>query len=123
MTKRGIMEQDGPRTSSGFRAAGGAGGADRATGRVGALLCWTHAIALALTAAEAVLRPPAGWWPAAWIGSWALTGVLLAVWALLRAEQKRRDREARRPGRDGVPAPEACDGCCEDDPEDYGTAA
>ncbi|WP_228993487.1 hypothetical protein [Streptomyces sp. DH8] len=123
MTKRGIMEQDGPRAGSDVRGPGGAGGTDRATGRAGALLCWTHALAMVLTAAEAVLRPPAGWWSTAWIGSWVLTGVLLVVWALLRADRKRRYREDGRPGGDGVPDPKTCDGCCEGAPEEYGTAA
>ncbi|MFH9608951.1 hypothetical protein [Streptomyces sp. NPDC017448] len=123
MTKRGIMEQDGPRAASGLRGPGGAGGTDRATDRVGALLCWTHGLAMVLTAAAAVLRPPAGWWSAAWIGAWVLTGVLLVVWALLRADRKRRYRKGGRPSGDGVPDPETCDGCCEGAPEEYGTAA
>ncbi|MFJ9635331.1 hypothetical protein [Streptomyces sp. NPDC101178] len=52
---------------------------------------------MALTAAELMFRPPAAWWPTAWIASWALTGVLLAAWVLLRAAQKRDLRQIDRP--------------------------
>lgn len=57
---------------------------DRTTRRVGIALCWSHATAIALTAAEAIIRTAAGWW----VISWVLTVALLLIWAMLRAAQK-----------------------------------
>ncbi|MGW4628467.1 hypothetical protein [Streptomyces rubiginosohelvolus] len=57
---------------------------DRATRRAGIALCWSHATAIALTAAEAIFRTGTDWW----VVSWVLTAALLVVWAMLRAAQK-----------------------------------
>ncbi|MFJ9112841.1 hypothetical protein [Streptomyces sp. NPDC102283] len=57
----------------------------RATHWAGLLLCWAHVIAMALTAAEAVLRPTAGWW----VVSWMVTAALFIAWVLLRTAEKR----------------------------------
>ncbi|MEI7032560.1 hypothetical protein [Streptomyces pratensis] len=107
MTKRGIMRQDGPRAQPGFR------GINRATRGAGALLCWAHAIALILTAAEALHRSTAGWWAA----SWALTAGLFLAWAALRAAQKRLLRRTADP-EDGGSDPTFPEG-----PTDYDRAA
>lgn len=72
------MGQDGPGARLDLR------GIDRATRWAGVLLCWAHATAMALTAAEAVLRSTAGWWAVAW----AVTAALFVTWVLLRAFQK-----------------------------------
>ncbi|MFE3676059.1 hypothetical protein [Streptomyces griseus] len=78
------MEQDGPRARPVFRRT------NRATRWTGALLCWAHATAMALTATDILLRPSAGWWPATWITAWAMTVALLIAWAVLRTVQKHR---------------------------------
>lgn len=70
-------------------------GRDRTVRLAGVLLCWAHAAAMALTCATAAVRPAASWWDAVWTGSWALTGVLLITWAVLRAGQKQRSRPCR----------------------------
>ncbi|MFI6143662.1 hypothetical protein ACIBCC_36415 [Streptomyces griseus] len=50
------MEQDGRRAKRRIH------GIDRATRWAGILLCWAHAVAMALTAAEAMLRSATNWW-------------------------------------------------------------
>ncbi|MGW8487420.1 hypothetical protein [Streptomyces sp. NPDC055886] len=76
------MEQQQRRARTGFRRI------DRATRCAGILLCWAHATAMALTAAEAVRDTTTGWWAV----SWALTATIFVAWALLRAAQKRLSR-------------------------------
>ncbi|MFG2600756.1 hypothetical protein [Streptomyces sp. NPDC048445] len=85
------MEQDKLRAKPSFRRI------NRATRLTGTLLCWTHATAMALTGAEILLQPSPSRWTAAWIGSWALTGALLIVWALLRTAQKQRLHQITQP--------------------------
>ncbi|MFJ1592478.1 hypothetical protein ACIOD0_19845 [Kitasatospora albolonga] len=127
------MEQNKPRARPGFRRT------NRATRWAGALLCWAHALALALTATEILLRPSAAWWSTARIASWVLTGVLLAAWVLLRIAQKRLLRQVDGPDRaDDGPCYDDGPGCADDGPdcadrcgdspdgggaEDYGRAA
>ncbi len=101
------MGQDGPGARLGLRRI------DRATRWVGILLCWAHAAAMALTAAEAVLRSTAGWWTVAW----AVTAALFVTWALLRAAQKRLLRLA-----DGGESGGA-DPCCPEESTCYDRAA
>ncbi|MGW3331090.1 hypothetical protein ACWDF9_11155 [Streptomyces rubiginosohelvolus] len=101
------MEQQQHGARSGLRRI------DRTTRRVGIALCWSHAIAIALTAAEAILRTATGWW----VISWALTAALLAIWALLRAAQKGLLRRAA--GSEGKEP----DPCWPDDPPHYDRAA
>ncbi|WP_411078937.1 phage holin family protein [Streptomyces sp. cmx-18-6] len=72
-------------------------GIERTTHWAGVLLCYAHAVAMLLTAAVAFIEPAAAWWSVAWVAAWVLTGVLLIVWALLRAGQKRRLRRTGRP--------------------------
>ncbi|MFI5940607.1 hypothetical protein ACIBCB_10150 [Streptomyces uncialis] len=88
------MEQDGRRVEHGIH------GIDRATRWAGVLLCWAHAAAMALTAAEAMLRSATDWW----VVTWAATAVLFITWALLRAAQKRLLRRAAS-GEDGQDDP------------------
>ncbi|MET9708358.1 hypothetical protein [Streptomyces griseus] len=84
MSSGGIMEQDGRRAKRRIH------GIDRATRWAGILLCWAHAVAMALTAAEAMLRSATNWWAV----TWAATAVLLITWAFLRAAQKKFLRRA-----------------------------
>ncbi|MGW8489964.1 hypothetical protein [Streptomyces sp. NPDC055886] len=86
---------------------------DRATRWAGIALCWSHATAIALTAAEAVFRTDADWW----VISWALTAASLVVWALLRAAQKRLLRRAAS-SEDGEADP-----CSPEEPPLYDRAA
>lgn len=101
------MEQDGPRERAGFRAV------DHATRWAGILLCWAHAAAMVLTAAEAMLGPTSGWW----VVTWALTAVLFIAWALLRLAQKRLHRPTA-----GAECGDA-DPCCPEEPLHYDRAA
>ncbi|MEU7328386.1 hypothetical protein [Streptomyces parvus] len=86
---------------------------DHITRRVGIALCWSHAIAIALTAAEAILRTGTGWW----VVSWVLTTALLLIWAILRAAQKGLLRRAA--GSEGKEP----DPCWPDEPPHYDRAA
>ncbi|MET8882246.1 hypothetical protein [Streptomyces rubiginosohelvolus] len=86
---------------------------DRITRKVGIALCWSHAIAIALTAAEAILRTATSWW----VISWALTAALLVIWVLLRAAQKGLLRgAASTAGREADP-------CSPEEPPHYDRAA
>ncbi|MGW4837535.1 hypothetical protein [Streptomyces globisporus] len=67
---------------------------DRATRRAGSALCWSHATAIALTAADAIFRTGTDWW----VISWVLTAALLVIWALFRAAQKALLQEAASSG-------------------------
>ncbi|OKI70261.1 hypothetical protein AMK14_13790 [Streptomyces sp. TSRI0445] len=101
------MEQQQRGARSGLRRI------DRITRRVGIALCWSHAIAIALTAAEAILRTAAGWW----VISWVLTAALLLIWAMLRAAQKGLLRRAAgSEGREPDP-------CWPEEPPHYDRAA
>ncbi|MEE1797418.1 hypothetical protein PUR57_01715, partial [Streptomyces sp. JV176] len=62
---------------------------DTATRRAGQLLCWTHGLAMILTATEALAHPSPAWWPSLWPTAWALTGLWLLLWAGLRVARKR----------------------------------
>ncbi|MET8841166.1 hypothetical protein ABZW67_13860 [Streptomyces rubiginosohelvolus] len=86
---------------------------DRATRRAGIALCWSHATAIALTAAEAIFRTGTGWW----VISWVLTAALLVIWALLRAAQKGLLR--RSAGSEGKEP----DPCSPEEPPHYDRAA
>ncbi|MEU0620417.1 hypothetical protein ABZ329_06065 [Streptomyces rubiginosohelvolus] len=86
---------------------------DRATRRAGIALCWSHATAIALTAAEAIFRTATGWW----VISWALTATLLVIWVLLRAAQKGLLR--RGAGSEGKEP----DPCSPEEPPHYDRAA
>ncbi|GGZ74041.1 hypothetical protein ACFOOM_00405 [Streptomyces echinoruber] len=59
------------------------------------LLCWTLAAGLAAAAVEALVRPGAAWWRAGWPVPWWLLPGWAALWAMLRARQKRWLRAAR----------------------------
>lgn len=90
-------------TSGASRPRPGLNRLDRATRWSGQLLCTCHAVAMALTATEALLHPSPAWWPRLWPTAWALTAVLLAGWIALRALQKQHLRRAAEDERDGTP--------------------
>ncbi|MEW1691063.1 hypothetical protein ACIQOF_37725 [Streptomyces sp. NPDC091265] len=99
-------------TSRALRPRPGLHRLDRATRWTGRLLCGCHALAMALTATEALLHPSPAWWPGLWPGAWVLTAVLLAAWAALRALQKHGLRRAAEDEGDGTP-----DGTPDDTPQ------
>lgn len=101
------MEQHAPGARPGFRRI------DRATRRAGITLCWAHATAMALTAAEALRDTGTAWWAL----SWGLTAALFTAWALLRALQKKLSRKGAC-GKDGEAGP-----CSPEEPTSYDRAA
>lgn len=100
------MSSRAPRPGSGLRRL------DRATRWSGQLLCTCHAIAMALTATEALLHPSPAWWPRLWPTAWALTAVLLAGWIALRVSQKHRLHRTAEGEPDDTP-----DGAPDDTPQ------
>ncbi|MFH9125759.1 hypothetical protein [Streptomyces globisporus] len=101
------MEQQQRRVRTGFRRI------DRATRWAGILLCWAHATAMTLTAAEAVRDTTTDWWAV----SWALTATLFIAWALLRAAQKKLSRTS------ACKEDEESGPCWPEDPPQYDRAA
>ncbi|ALU93624.1 hypothetical protein WQO_09785 [Streptomyces globisporus C-1027] len=101
------MEQQQRGARSGLRRI------DRTASRVGIALCWSHAIAIALTAAEAMVRTATSWW----VISWALTAALFVIWVPLRATQKGLLR--RVAGSEGKEP----DPCSPEEPPHYDRAA
>ncbi|MFF7307631.1 hypothetical protein [Streptomyces sp. NPDC008137] len=57
----------------------------RYTGR---LACWSLATGMATAATDLVLEPHTPWWTALWPAPWYLTGLSIALWAVLRAREK-----------------------------------
>lgn len=61
-----------------------------AASRAGRLLCWTHALAMVVTAAEALIPPTITWWPKLWPVGWTLTSTAFAAWLACRLVEGRR---------------------------------
>lgn len=73
------------------------------TNTTGRLLCWSLGGAMLVNTAQAVAHPDLLWWRALWIGLWALTALLLLVWAALRTLEKDRFRQETAAGGHGMP--------------------